>query len=1228
MKRDEIEKLIKYGEESKFIDYKMIDYNLSDDEKKTDFIKDVLSMANTPRDENEPTFIFLGVIHKIGEDNEIVGIDRFRDEMHYQNILSGKHINTPPIIKCHPLIIDGKKVFCIEICIEKNNSSPYTTTKDFCTKIIRDRIYYRVGSSNKEATGIAREQIHRWFAEKKFRPAVGLEGAAWNDLYSRLFLMGKRHDIVLILPASSVGLTAEVAHLGLLSPYVIVDFDSKSEESGSYAYIEPIIKPRRLVHKVKPGDIAQFNHRSTTWYFARGFNDSENSIELSHREWLRINVRTLSFIHEICTRTAPKPLTIIMLAAGKAVERYEEDIIGSLTAFDNVRIYVITDKTTEKDDAFFDEFKNEVSVLPVGIKNFTEAIKCVVKPSAEVTERTLPGIQSMPCAIKSEEQNWINEYLDMCYLENEFSNESGPENFRKGGEPTWADMYRRYDCDRKVTRDLTREIGISLAKRRQNRFNLYHSPGAGGSTVAKRVLWDLHETYPVGELLTCVPAGSVAACLDFITRETSNSLLLLIDSSRFYQDDIEKLYEKIRAEQLPVVMLQTARRYEAPSTPSSPRSKWLPQELLKPEAEQIEEAYINSVPANRDSIKSVFQDKRQWQCICFGLAAYAENYQGISAYTASRLKYLSPAQKDIMVSFALAYFYGQQALSPQFFATFLGKTPADLIDLENIFIDESTGAIDLLVMEDSGNEYRVMHQLIAKEILRQVLSARGQSDGECDKKFNESWKTALSVFARNFAEMLAQSPNSQRGKELLYRIFIDRAGRIDLSQEKQRYSMLFEDIPSEQGRLELFRSLSELFPHEAHIHAHMARINSHVGNFGQAKESIKKALDIDPDDHVIHHIHGTILHREIKDELRERDINWEKIETLSVEALACYAQSRILDGGKEHGYISAIELCILLVDTAKKKFKRTLPELLLDKVRAQFFLTLLGTANELFDTLRESLEGANLGGHIVQCEAKLKAAQDDYSKALECYNNLLSRLDVAKPQLRRLLSRTYESRSRQTTAEFDQDTAERVYHLMEANIKEERNYTKNMPLWLRSARGLKQPPTLEKVIELLSYWKAESNDINAHFYLATMLSLQVIDGISGALRHAEIALEECKNAARYNAWRTYSREWLVNVPGIKGVISHSSVGEWDERIEFFADYSRLREVEGRVSKIIDNGKGVVTLKCGLNAFFIPGRFGITQGKDENKSIKFYLAFSYDGLIAWHLPNKERLASEE
>ena len=49
---------------------------------------------------------------------------------------------------------------------------------------------------------------------------------------------------------------------------------------------------------------------------------------------------------------------------------------------------------------------------------------------------------------------------------------------------------------RDITPKLDERVRQALSLRRPYRINLYHAPGAGGTTLAKRIIWNLHRQYP------------------------------------------------------------------------------------------------------------------------------------------------------------------------------------------------------------------------------------------------------------------------------------------------------------------------------------------------------------------------------------------------------------------------------------------------------------------------------------------------------------------------------------------------------------------------------------------------------------------------------------------------------------------------------------------------------------------------------------------------------------
>lgn len=68
-------------------------------------------------------------------------------------------------------------------------------------------------------------------------------------------------------------------------------------------------------------------------------------------------------------------------------------------------------------------------------------------------------------------------------------------------------------------------------------------------------------------------------------------------------------------------------------------------------------------------------------------------------------------------------------------------------------------------------------------------------------------------------------------------------------------------------------------------------------------------------------------------------------------------------------------------------------------------------------------------------------------------------------------------------------------------------------------------------------------------------------------------------------------------------------------MDFWADTSRLRLIEGRVTPIHGPQAGYAEI-AGMIAFFVPQRAGVVRGRHENERIRGYLAFTHDGLRIW------------
>ena len=192
----------------------------------------------------------------------------------------------------------------------------------------------------------------------------------------------------------------------------------------------------------------------------------------------------------------------------------------------------------------------------------------------------------------------------------------------------------------------------------------------------------------------------------------------------------------------------------------------------------------------------------------------------------------------------------------------------------------------------------------------------------------------------------------------------------------------------------------------------------------------------------------------------------------------------------------------------------------------------------------------------------------------------------------------------------------RAKSLIEDNLDEEPNNDRDMRIWVQIARRVPHPPSIESVIEKVSYWKTNSDSIDATYYLYVFNAILALEGSILASELVSQYLEECRSRARLRRNRTKSFEWVGPGDGLSKVVHHSRLGEWDRKSDFWMDVRPLSRVIGRISRIRGSEAGHIEVAGGISAFFVPAKGGYALGRSENQAVEFYLGFSYEGLRAW------------
>src|SRR5438270_423336 len=98
----------------------------------------------------------------------------------------------------------------------------------------------------------------------------------------------------------------------------------------------------------------------------------------------------------------------------------------------------------------------------------------------------LPMRSGAPYAVGTRDHHWIEEDFEIVHREAWENGPDSPDEFRRGAMISWRELHRNHDCTRDLTRVVQQLVDSDLQKHQIVRINIFHRPGAGGSTVARR----------------------------------------------------------------------------------------------------------------------------------------------------------------------------------------------------------------------------------------------------------------------------------------------------------------------------------------------------------------------------------------------------------------------------------------------------------------------------------------------------------------------------------------------------------------------------------------------------------------------------------------------------------------------------------------------------------------------------------------------------------------------
>ena len=1192
--------------EDNSLDFKVQQYKFDTNYQISGFIKDILTMANTPR--NESAYIVIGVAEDKGRPTQIVGTHEHIDPSEVDRKLQNR-ISAVPSVEYHVAQCGGHEIGIYEIKID--HRGPFTPYRDF-ERLGAGAIYFRRNSQN--VVAINKEDIDRivqWFngAELSEEPEY-FDSSSWQQFHRACDGFDDRRAYICVIDENVHANDDDWNAFSKMAWDLVVDFDVSTDESGAF------FKSREVLSKIRSLKLTPLDNElpvlgpgSSLWVAAKGVSSRPSTIHGdSWREWHREKLTDLRKATEAVAKiTDIKPVTMIVFGGDTSFVRTVCEQVDA--SFRDRVDFVFATPDKNKYPEIIEVFNGNYA--PIAFGEACRHISELRRFGSENTGIEIPKLEGGVAQIPPEQARWLEEEFDLIHLPTHAPSEDTQEEikgFHHGNQISWYGLNAGIDVHRDGLQEVERRVREGLGSRAVRRVDLSHWPGAGGSTLGRRLAWNVHTSYPAIVAHTVNPSSNLDR-IRYLFDISNQPILVIVDSPSASTNDLDRLFYLVRGSNVWATIVHIVRYYG--DSPRNQQTPFLDAMLSTPEALALEERLSALVPDRRSALRNLsgIEERRRRTPFNYGLTAFGRDFQGIESYVSSRLDRCTTHGRLICLISSLVYHYGQQSISLQLFAKRLGIPQSKVVTLSDV-VD---GVVEDLFVNSRG-WIRPIHDLIAGEILRQLL---GQD------LTDENWRTGLADAALTLAEICAEQATTSgaQASELLHTVLLER----HTEDYDADFSRLLRDVPSPEAKERVLTTLTELFPYEPHFWAHLGRFRSLVTrNHQLAHESHRTALDLAEDDPTLHHMAGMSLRAQLYDLLSMNDWDGtleENIRSLVDEAADRFGTARQLDRRNEHGYIAHVQMLERVINHAaiRQGFRYQTQDFLI-RPQNGWYLRLLDQAEELLVDLNVARGGDSPSNYETSLRSALNRIYGNYVKAIEGWTSLLNRADTYCPPVRRNIINAFLARRQGDWSSLSQGDLQIIIGLAEKNLAEEPESDANLRLWFRAAR-LTGKVTVDRAAETLGLRRLRSPTIDTLYYLYVLKFLQSDEGALSMANEARELISECRVVSVRTAFpRTRTFEWLGNQSGLRALVNISELGSWDDAKKFWSNDHLLRRLPGVVSRIQSPASGEIELTNGLTAFFVPSIVGVeggfVRGLHEGRQVEFYLGFSYEGLRAW------------
>ena len=1017
---------------------------------------------------------------------------------------------------------------------------------------------------------------------------------------------------------------------------LIVDIGCNEKSEGLYDELATIIKSNmNFKYMENSKNIDTVNNNTCFW-----LNVKIRKNELALQHWIRVKNNIDNIIANILGNSPLKPVLFVFDCQKNSffVNKMIESMLEENILKKGMRIVSLgnePEKNTQKVLETLDikQFYNKEAVL-MDISH--AAVEYGINKNMSKPNIFIPSIPSLTGEINKTELEFYESSIELVYdgLEKKEKNYDYGKSFYKGNEITWLDLEQRHDITFFDYNKKLKSLLEKLEKAKTPVYRLIHGAGAGGTTLSRRLMWDIKSTYPVARVRKYTQ--DTVNIISELYRKSGKCIFVVIEkgSTVISEEEFIKLVNGVNAQSCRALFLRVERNGN--QSPGEIKRNKTDIVLEKDMGLETAEIFFNVYSKMTDDPKrkkildciTHGQNTDKWgeQCCPFfyGFYTFQEEYEGVDHFLENTLSNCSRKITNILSDLSLVTLYSQNICISY-------EEMANRLEIENfcyLEIIDSLGESVIRIMNQRERGFRICHPLIAKKVLEQIYEGKNNRLYMATINYINRMRSIYGNEETNYIDMVFRE------------LFIDRSY---IDGEKQSFSEIIEDIPGQLHKKQVFEHLIKLYPENPHYYNHLGRLEAYEAykNFKQFESAIahlNRAIriaeqrEMDLTSHyttlaciyskkTINHIEK--LRRDGKECSIERVL--EDIRCDYENASEYFIKARKNNSNNTYGYFPNILMICNVVNYMVKYTRKDVDSLLKNKIFEEWYDFNIGKGTQLYIAMENNCEDEILSNLSNRAQSALLKIRGNI-QALKNNLNLLERRYGSSKHIsnvRRTVISTIYINNKYSWENLNRNDIHYIKDAMQKNMIEGNCTETDVLTWFNVYRQMEEfdPQTAIEYIEdymhegyykeyvlwILYFWLYEKG----------LVTLDIVE------KHLNACRKECEKA---NVMLRTSRfiDAYVNSDVGYPIQPFKDVKK-DENDRF----TNLREFKGTIVKIDGTKKGIILLdRLNLNVFFLPsftdelGNKREFFSKHETKKVIFNLMFTYSGLRAWNVKLEE------